>query len=141
MKQRGTLVLGYIDLSDPSIREIAKLELVLKGKKRIQASGGPPKADLLLRLGRKNHQHGIQPYSWQQCHSVFLALFDWVSVSYMGLTRELHYLNCDEISVDYITNPQMLKIRLKSLKTDPFRTGIDVLLDKQTALTVQLPPC
>ena len=38
------------------------------------------------------------------------------------------HLNCDDISVYSITNPQMLKIRLKSSKTDPFRTGIDVFI-------------
>ena len=38
------------------------------------------------------------------------------------------HLNCDDVSVDSITNPQMLKIRMKSSKTDPFRTGIDIFI-------------
>ena len=36
------------------------------------------------------------------------------------------HLSSEEISVDSVTNPRILKIRMKSSKTDPFRTGIDV---------------
>ena len=40
------------------------------------------------------------------------------------------HLTVDAIAVDDISNPTLLKLRLKALKTDPFRKGIDVVVGK-----------
>ena len=50
-----------------------------------------------------------------------------VAAFLVGAYKRVH-LNYNDVSVDSITNPQMFKIRMKSSKTDPFRTGIDIFI-------------
>ena len=40
------------------------------------------------------------------------------------------HLTFDDIIVDDITNPTLLKLRLKASKTDPFRKGVDIVVGK-----------
>ena len=40
------------------------------------------------------------------------------------------HLTFDNVKVDNITNPTLLKIRLKASKTDPFRNGIDIVVGR-----------
>ena len=40
------------------------------------------------------------------------------------------HLTFDDVKVDNITNPTLLKIRLKASKTDPFRNGIDIVVGR-----------
>ena len=40
------------------------------------------------------------------------------------------HLSFEDISVDCIENPQVLKVRIKASKTDPFRMGVDVYVGR-----------
>ena len=40
------------------------------------------------------------------------------------------HLTFDDINVDYITKPTLLKLRLKASKTDPFLKGVDIVVGK-----------
>ena len=40
------------------------------------------------------------------------------------------HLTFDDVKVDNITNPTLLKIRLKASKTDPFHNGIDIVVGR-----------
>jgi hypothetical protein len=40
------------------------------------------------------------------------------------------HLTFQDVTVDSTSNPQVLKVRLKSSKTDPFRAGIDVFVGR-----------
>ena len=40
------------------------------------------------------------------------------------------HLSFQDVSVDSLTDPQMLQVRLKASKTDPFRAGVDVFVDR-----------
>ena len=46
-------------------------------------------------------------------------------LSTLHVYDKVAHLNCEDASVDSTANPQMLKIRLKSSKTDPFREGCE----------------
>ena len=40
------------------------------------------------------------------------------------------HLNFSDIAVDSISNPSMLKVKIKASKTDPFRQGVDIFIRK-----------
>ena len=40
------------------------------------------------------------------------------------------HLNFEDGSIDSIKNPQLLKVRIKASKTDPFRVGVDIFIGR-----------
>ena len=40
------------------------------------------------------------------------------------------HLSFEDVSVDSFQNPQVLRIRLKASKTDPFRLGVDIFVGR-----------
>ena len=40
------------------------------------------------------------------------------------------HLTFDDVAVDNLQSPSMLRVRLKTSKTDPFRRGVDVFVDR-----------
>ncbi len=40
------------------------------------------------------------------------------------------YLNFEDVTVDCLENPQLLKVRIKASKTDPFRMGVEVFVGR-----------
>lgn len=127
---------------DPRINEMAKLEQVLKGIKRLQAvEKGSPKQklpitpNLLIRIKQIWEK---DPVSWDVAMlwaAVCLCFFGFFRSGQITQLTEGGYdqgthLSPEDVSVDSLTNPQMLKIRLKCSKTDPFRVGIDVFVGR-----------
>ena len=41
------------------------------------------------------------------------------------------HLSFQDVSVDCLTEPQVLYVRIKASKTDPFRTGVDIFVGKR----------
>ena len=42
------------------------------------------------------------------------------------------HMTYEDVSVDSVSNPQVLKVRLKTSKTDPFRQGIDIVVGRSS---------
>lgn len=40
------------------------------------------------------------------------------------------HLSFHNVSVDDLSNPQVLQVRLKAFKTDPFRSGVDIFIGR-----------
>jgi len=40
------------------------------------------------------------------------------------------HLNFMDVAIDDPSNPYSLRLRLKALKTDPFRRGVDIFMDQ-----------
>ena len=40
------------------------------------------------------------------------------------------HLTFDDVSVDHLEDPKVLKVKLKASKTDPFRAGIDIFIGR-----------
>lgn len=49
------------------------------------------------------------------------------------------HLSFSDVSVDSLTNPQSLQIRLKASKTDPFRTGVEVFVGRTNCPLCPVP--
>jgi len=40
------------------------------------------------------------------------------------------HVNVDDVAVDSKTRPQIMRVRIKASKTDPFRQGVDVFVGR-----------
>lgn len=126
---------------DPGISKMARLEQVLRGIKSMQARGKtkerprlPISIDLLHKL------RGV----WQREATVDAKML-WAAASlcFFGFFRagELTvpsntayddgaHLSFQDVTVDSLDNPQLLKVRVKASKTDPFRVGVDIYIGR-----------
>lgn len=131
---------GY---GDPQISNMARLEQVLRGVRYAQAkdSGGrkhsrlPITTDLLFKLKEVWGRDGRAPDNimlWAaslMCFFGFMRAGELTVPSDNGFEEGAH-LAFQDVSVDSLTNPGMLKVRLKASKTDPFRVGVDVFIGR-----------
>ena len=117
------------------------LQQVLKGIQKTQAATQPPRTRLpithfvmqkikCLLLKRP------QPYDnimiWAAC---CLAFFGFLQVSEFTVPAQNQYdhtihLSIFDVSIDDKDSPQLLRVRIKQSKTDPFRQGVDIYLDR-----------
>ena len=130
------------NMSDPDLGQMAKLEQVLKGVKREYAKKSPGKRvrlpitpDILLKL-RGVWEGDSRKYDsimlWGAC---CLCYFGFLRAGEIAVPSEAAYdpgehLNAADISVDSIANPKLLKIKIKSSKTDPFRQGVEIFIGR-----------
>ncbi len=121
----------------PNINRMAKLEQVLKGIKSAQAKGqGPSKKKRLpVTLDILSKLRGV----WQQVESGSM-LWAAASLCFFGFLRsgeitipsdtaydEGAHLNFNDVAVDGLENPKMLRLRIKA---DPFRVGVDIFVGR-----------
>ena len=129
-------------LPDPAISNMPKPEGVVKGIKSTQARAQSSKR---TRLPITPHIIKAMGAVWEaqgpsQDHVMLWAA---VTLCFFGFLRSgevtvpsdsvfdpATHLTFDDINVDDITNPTLLKLRLKASKTDPFRKGVDVVVGK-----------
>ena len=116
-----------------------RLQLILKGIQKSQSVTHPPRVRLPITFGiMKDIMHLIsqkpKTYSnsmmWAAC---CLAFFGFLRVSEFTIPSDTQFdeevhLCLDDISVDCRDNPQVLRLRLKQSKTDPFRRGVSIYL-------------
>ena len=130
---------------------MACLEQVLKGIKSHQAKAADPKKttrlpitpELLLRMKQ----------SWERAGATWDNSMLWApsTLYFFGFLRsgeitvptessfdEGAHLTFDDVTVDCISNPQMLKVKIKASKTDPFRLGVDIFVGKTGSTHVTL---
>ena len=124
---------------DPATSNIPKLEWVIKGIKSTQARA----------QSSKHTRHPITPHIVKAMGAVWEAqghhvmLWAAVTLCFFGFLRSgevilpsdyafdpATHLTFDDIIVDDITKPTLLKLRLKASKTDPFRKGVDIVVGK-----------
>ena len=131
-----------MNLSDPKIGEMARLEQVVKGAKREYAKKNPDKRERLPITPELLMQ---MKQVWSREPKKFDNIMLWAAccVCYFGFLRsgevtvpsEAAYdssvhLNMSDIAVDSIYSPSTIKIKIKASKTDQFRKGVDIYLGR-----------
>ena len=53
-----------------------------------------------------------------------------INSAYRNKLRLGAHLNFQDVSVDSLEDPQVLQVRIKTSKTDPFRAGMDIFVGK-----------
>ena len=119
-----------------------KLEGVLRGIKATQARTPtsthtrlPITPPIIKRVGEVWEALGPSQDHIMLWAAVTLAFFGFlrsgeVTVPSDSAFDPAAHLTFDDVKVDNITNPTLLKIRLKASKTDPFRNGIDIVVGR-----------
>ena len=130
-------------LHDPFYNtDLSRLEYVLKGIKREQASKGitpkqrlPISPAILLQI-----KHLWDPYAtdhntamlWAACclgFFGFLRCAEFTCPSMHAYDSGMH-LNLSDVALDSTTNPTAIRVTIKQSKTDPFRRGINIFLGR-----------
>ena len=128
-------------VGDPNIRDMARLEQVLRGIKAVQAKGKvkarprlPISIDLLGKLRGVWHREDSVDAKmlWAASSLCFFGFFRSGELTVPSNTAydEGAHLSFPDVSVDSLDNPQLLKVRVKSSKTDPFRVGVDIYIGR-----------
>lgn len=131
---------GY---GDPNISSMARLEQVMKGIKSLQARAvGPNRCtrlpitpDLLLRMKESWQRAGAAQDNAMLWAASTLCFFGFLRSGEITVPTESGFdegahLSFKDVTVDCISNPQMLKVRIKASKTDPFRLGVDIFVGR-----------
>lgn len=131
-----------MNLPDPKIGEMARLEQVLKGAKREYVKKNPCKRerlpitpDLLMKMKSiwsKDPSKFDNIMIWAAC---CLCYFGFLRSGEVTVPSEAAYdsgvhLNMADVSVDSIENPSVVKVRIKASKTDQFRRGVDIYVGR-----------
>ena len=126
---------------DPNFGGMPKLELVLRGVKRTQAMKKqmkprlPITPELLLKLAGvwlkgPRGADGIMLWAAATlCFFGFLRSGE-ITVPCDSAFDPATHLTFQDLSVDSLQSPSMLKVNIKVSKTDPFRTGVQVVVGK-----------
>lgn len=129
---------GY---GDPLISRMARLEQVLKGVKSTQAKGIRKKVrlpitpELLLKLKGVWSREGSDRDGGMLWAAASLCFFAFLRSGEISVPSNSAYdagahLSFNDVATDSLESPQILKIRLKASKTDPFRVGVDVYVGR-----------
>ena len=128
-------------LPDPQVGAMARLEQVIKGAKREYAHRNPSQGKRLPITPEVLHK--IKSV-WSQA-SIFNNIMLWAAccLCYFGFLRsgevtvpsEAAYdgrahLNADDVAVDDLANPTVMKVTIKASKTDQFRKGVDIYVGR-----------
>ena len=131
-----------MNLSDPKIGEMPRLEQVLKGAKREFAKKNPDKRErlpitpeLLLRMKQvwaKDPKKFENVMLWAAC---CVCYFGFLRSGEVTVPSEASYdssvhLNMADIAIDNAESPSTVKITIKASKTDQFRKGVDIYLGR-----------
>ena len=127
---------------DPGISSMVRLEQVVKGIKAVQAKAPPsrptrlPITPELLRKMKQSWSRADKwngTMLWAASTLCFFGFFRSGEITVGGSEASFDsgvHLTFNDVTVDSLENPQMLKVRLKASKTDPFRVGIDIYVGR-----------
>lgn len=130
---------------DPGMSGMVRLEQVLKGVKSCQAKTQPQKAtrlpitpDLLRKMKQVWKGVGLPGCAedrimlWAAAVLCFFGFFRSGELTVPNETSfdEGAHLMFQDVTVDSLENPQVLKVKVKASKTDPYRVGIDVFVGR-----------
>ena len=128
---------------------MAKLEQVLKGIKSVQCKNPSRK----LRLPILPHHLAKMRRVWMKDSSSFdgtmlwaaasLCLFGFFRSGEMTIPTDLAFdegahLCFNDVSVNNLHCPQIIRVHLKASKTDPFRVGVNIFVGKLCPVTAVL---
>lgn len=128
-------------LGDPGISKMARLEQVLRGVKSVQAKRNikeKPRLPISLDILRKLRTVWLNEHSnnsrmlWaaaSMCFFGFLRSGELTVPSISGYDAGAH-LSVNDVTVDSLDSPQVLKVKIKASKTDPFRVGVDIYIGR-----------
>ena len=120
---------------------MARLEQVLKGIKAVQSKG--PKRTERLPI-TPNHLAKLKEV-WSSGANRFDGKMLWAAASlcFFGFMRsgeltipsatsfdEGAHLSFNDVAVDSMQNPRIIRVRLKASKTDPFRVGVNIYVGR-----------
>ena len=128
-------------MRDPNISKMARLEQVLRGIKAVQARGKvkvrprlPISIDILSKLrGVWLKEASLDAKMlWAASSLCFFGFFRSGELTVPSSTAydEGAHLSFPDLSVDSLDEPQLLKVKVKSSKTDPFRVGVDIYIGR-----------
>ncbi len=132
-----------VGCGDPGICQMPRLEQVIKGIKLVQArstsAGRSPKLPvtpaLLRRMRCTWRAEGVQAdreMLWAACTLCFFGFFrsGEIAIPTAGSFDPDSHLTFNDVMVDSLQSPQLVRVRLKVSKTDPFRRGVDVFVGR-----------
>ena len=125
---------------DPRIgSDHPRLECILRGIKRSQASANPPARsrlpitpDILSSIRLHLPHSPDSPMIWAACCLAFFGFLragEFTVPSRAEFDPEVH-LSLADLALDSHSSPSLMRIRIKQSKTDPFRHGVDIYLGK-----------
>ena len=126
---------------DPKLNCMPKLELVMRGIKRVQGRKQKPSPcqPITPELLRKLREMWLRP----SVGGDGIMLWAAATLCFFGFLRsgeitipsdsefdDTAHLTFRDVAIDRLQAPSMLSVRIKASKTDPFRVGVDVVVGK-----------
>ena len=126
---------------DPKLNYMPKLELVMRGIKRVQGRKHKPspRQPITPELLRKLREVWLKPSAGGDGIMLWAA----ATLCFFGFLRsgeitvpsdsefdDTAHLTFRDVAIDRLQAPSMLRVRIKASKTDPFRVGVDVVVGK-----------
>ena len=127
---------------NPNINTMARLEQVLKGIKSLQAKTKgnshprlPMTPELLVRIRQVWVNKPPNPDHKMLWAAALLCFFGFLRAGEITVPSDTAYdegahLNFADVAIDSFIDPQVIKVRIKASKTDPFRLGVDIYLGR-----------
>ena len=120
------------------------MEQVLKGIKSVQVRSRPPSKLARLPITPELQQKMKATLkggndAWNSCNAMgcfhpllFCCFFrsGEITLATEQSFEEGAHLTFDDVSVDHLEDPKVVKVKLKASKTDPFRAGIDIFIGR-----------
>ncbi len=131
-------------VGDPKICGMARLEQVLKGIKSVQCRTRPPNRPTrlpitpdLLRKMKQSWQVRVGPRRdsamlWAAATLCFFGFFRSGEITVLSESAfdEGAHLTFKDVTVDCMEEPKLLRVKLKTSKTDPFRVGVEIFVGR-----------
>ena len=115
--------------ADPQISRMARLEQILRGIKLTQAKGTGRRKERPSQT-KRGVAGGSSSHALGSSHSLFFGGAGELTIRTESGYDVSAHVSFQDVSIDSLTTPQTLQVRLKSSKTDPFRTGVDVFVGR-----------
>ena len=131
-----------MNLPDPRVGDMARLEQVLKGAKREYTRRNPQKKvrlpltpDILLKMRAVWSREAARFDNIMMWAACCLCYFGFLRSGEVTIPSEAAYdrgvhLNVNDVVVDDIANPSFVKVTIKASKTDQFRKGVDIFVGR-----------
>ncbi len=127
-------------MGDPKVGDMATLQLVLRGVKSAYAKKGlhprprlPISPAILLGLRRvweclRHDYNSIM--LWAACTTCFFGFLRSGEITAPSAQSydPTYHLVLEDVALDNHTHPQLVRIRIKASKKDPFRKGVNIFL-------------
>lgn len=129
-------------MPDPKFSEMKRLEQVMQGIKREYAKRSPGKRtrlpvtpDILLKMRKVLERDSKEHDAIMILAACCLCYFGFLRAGEISVPSETAYdkgehLNLSDVSVDSISDPKTLRVKIKASKTDPFRQGVDIFIGR-----------